>query len=177
MIEHVGAADSAFQSARTPAATEKPPCWHALSADAVLAGIGALADGLSSAEAAARLSHFGLNALPVSARKSWQRRFMAQFDNLLIYVLIGSALITGILGHAVDTGVIVGVVIINAVFGVLQEGKAERALEAIRSMVSPKASVLRDGRRMAIDAADHRTVALGDAGECVAHEVHATALP
>lgn len=79
-------------------------------------------------------------------------RFAAQFNNLLIYVLLAAAVITAVLGHMIDTGVIVGVVLINAVVGFVQEGKAEAALDAIRQMISPKAAVLRDGRRVTIDA-------------------------
>ena len=80
-------------------------------------------------------------------------RFALQFHNVLIYVLIGSAGITAGLGHWVDTGVILGVVLINAVIGFVQEGKAEKALDAIRSMLSLHAMVLREGRRREIDAA------------------------
>jgi magnesium-transporting ATPase (P-type) len=81
-------------------------------------------------------------------------RFLLQFHNVLIYVLLAAAVVTALLGHWIDSGVILGVVVINAIIGFLQEGKAERALEAIRDMLSPHAQVLRDGRRQEIDAAD-----------------------
>ena len=71
-------------------------------------------------------------------------RFLLQFHNVLIYVLLASAAITAALGHAVDTGVILGVTIINAIVGFVQEGKAESALAAIRKMLSLRAMVLRD---------------------------------
>ena len=77
-----------------------------------------------------------------------------QFHNILLYVMMGAAAITAALGHWVDTGVLLAAVGVNAVIGFLQEGKAEAALEAIRSMLSPHATVLREGRRRDIDAAD-----------------------
>ncbi len=80
------------------------------------------------------------------------RRFLAQFENLLIYVLIAAAAVTAALGHWVDTGVILAVVLVNAVLGFLQEGKAERALDAIREMLSPQAIVIRDRRRRMVPA-------------------------
>ena len=69
----------------------------------------------------------------------------AQFHNVLIYVLLGAAVVTGALQHWVDTGVILAVVLANAVIGFLQEGKAEAAMAAIREMLAPRAAVLRDG--------------------------------
>jgi calcium-translocating P-type ATPase len=81
-------------------------------------------------------------------------RFFLQFHNVLIYVLIGAAVVTGVLQHWVDTGVILAVVLANAVIGFLQEGKAEAAMAAIRGMLAPKASVLRDGLRVSVDGAD-----------------------
>jgi magnesium-transporting ATPase (P-type) len=134
-----------------PPLPDKP--WHSLAADAAIAAFAGAREGLTAAEAAARLERHGPNALPAGAPKSLLRRFLAQFDNLLIYVLIAAAVITMLLEHYVDTAVILAVVIINAVIGVIQESKAEAALEAIRDMISPHASVLRAGRRVTIDAA------------------------
>ncbi|MDN3721417.1 HAD-IC family P-type ATPase [Roseibium salinum] len=71
---------------------------------------------------------------------------------MLIYVLIGSAIVTAALQHWVDTGVILAVVIANAVIGFVQEGRAEQAMEAIRGMLAPRSAVLRDGRRQSVDA-------------------------
>jgi calcium-translocating P-type ATPase len=81
-------------------------------------------------------------------------RFLRQFHHVLIYVLIGAALVTGALQHWVDTGVILAVVLANAVIGFIQEGKAEAAMAAIRNMLAPKAAVLRDGLRVSVDGAD-----------------------
>lgn len=81
-------------------------------------------------------------------------RFLRQFHNVLIYVLIGAAVVTGALQHWVDTGVILAVVLANAVIGFIQEGKAEAAIAAIRGMLAPRAGVLRDGHRISVDGAD-----------------------
>jgi len=78
-------------------------------------------------------------------------RLLLHFHNILIYVLLGSAVITGALGHIVDTLVILAVVLGNAVIGFVQEGKAEKAMAAIRRMLAPRASVLRDGHRRTVD--------------------------
>jgi magnesium-transporting ATPase (P-type) len=79
-------------------------------------------------------------------------RFLLQFHNVLIYILLVAAAVTAALGHWADSGVIVGVVVINAIVGFVQEGKAEQALAAIRRMLSLKATVLRDGHHLSIDA-------------------------
>ena len=81
-------------------------------------------------------------------------RFLLQFNNLLIYVLLGAAALSLAIGHVVDSLVVLGVVLINALVGFLQEGRAERALEAIRGMIDPHASVVRDGRRTTVAAED-----------------------
>ena len=147
--------------------------WHALSPAAAMSALGSGEPGLDDLEVAARLQRFGRNELPAPAARSLLRRFLDQLDNVLIYVLLGAAVITAFLGHAVDTGVILGVVVINAIFGVLQEGKAERALEAIRAMIAPEASVLRNGRRRSVPAAElvPGDVLLLDAGDRVTADV------
>ncbi|MDH3289144.1 MAG: cation-transporting P-type ATPase, partial [Betaproteobacteria bacterium] len=118
---------------------------HALSAEQVTAALESSPRGLSRTEAAARLARFGPNRLTVRRGPTPLERFLLQFHNVLIYVLVGAAVVTAALGHWVDTGVIIGVVLINAIVGFIQEGKAERALEAIRRVLSLKAVALRDG--------------------------------
>jgi magnesium-transporting ATPase (P-type) len=108
--------------------------------------------GLSQEEVARRLDQFGKNSLPESARRSAWLRFLLQFHNPLIYVLLGAGLITLALNDLIDAGVIGGVVLINAVIGFVQEGKAEKALDAVRAMLASRAIVLRDGERREIDA-------------------------
>ncbi len=117
------------------------------------------AQGLSPEEAQRRLQAQGPNLLPEARAASPLRRFARQIDNLLIYLLLASALITVLLGHVLDSVVIAGVVLINAVIGYLQEGKAEEALAALRSLVSPQATVMRAGRRLEIPA---RELVAGD---------------
>ena len=124
--------------------------WHNQASDETLAALGTTLDGLSEDEAARRLQTFGPNKLPERAQRHIVLRFLSHFHNILIYVLIGAASITALLGHVVDTFVIIAVVIINAVIGFYQEGKAEKAMEAIRQMLALRASVIRDGKRQVI---------------------------
>jgi magnesium-transporting ATPase (P-type) len=126
--------------------------WHQLSAQEVLDAVSSSAHGLSHAEAAQRLAQYGPNRLTPPKRRGPLLRFLLQFHNVLIYVLLTSAAVTALLAHWVDTSVIVGVVVINAIIGFIQEGKAEKAMEAIRRMLSPEATVLREGRREVIAA-------------------------
>jgi magnesium-transporting ATPase (P-type) len=128
--------------------------WHAETASEALDAFASDPDGLSSHEAAARLGTCGPNRLKPAKAGSTLARFLRQFQNVLIYVLLAAAGVTAALGHWTDTGVIVAVVIINAAIGFVQEGRAERALDAIRDILSPVATVFRDGRRMTIQADD-----------------------
>ncbi|GGG29398.1 carbonate dehydratase [Caldovatus sediminis] len=137
-----------------PAQDVGTPPWHALPAEEALRRLGADPAGLDAAEAARRLAEHGPNRLPSAKPRGPLRRFLAQFDNLLIYVLLAAAAVTALLGHPLDTAVILGVVVVNAVIGFIQEGRAEEALRAIRDMLTPHASVLRNGRRLTIDAAE-----------------------
>ncbi|MDD2700440.1 MAG: cation-transporting P-type ATPase [Sideroxydans sp.] len=126
--------------------------WHSIPADDTLAIQHSSAHGLSSDESARRLAEHGPNRLTPPQRLGPLMRFLLQFHNVLIYVLLGAAVVTALLGHWVDTGVIIGVVLINGIIGSIQEGKAEKSLDAIRNMLSLHAVVLRDGQRQEIDA-------------------------
>ena len=130
------------------AASQRP--WHAETIEAALERCRSSAQGLTSAEAAERLNANGPNRLPAGKPRSLVARLFAQFNNLLIYVLIASAGIAFALGHRLDTVVILGVVLVNATIGFIQEGRAEKALDAIRGMLTRDASVLRDGRRLTV---------------------------
>ena len=127
---------------------------HARPAANCLAELHASPEGLTAREAARRLAKDGPNRLPEERGRGPVLRFLVQFHNVLIYVLLGAAVVTGALQHWVDTGVILAVVLANAVIGFIQEGKAEAAMAAIRNMLAPKAAVLRDGRRVTVDGAD-----------------------
>jgi magnesium-transporting ATPase (P-type) len=126
--------------------------WHALSEAAVVARLETQPAGLTDSEADRRLTIYGENRLAPAAKRGPVRRFLAQFHDVLIYVLLGAALVTALLEHWIDTGVIVGVVVINAIIGFIQEGKAESALESIRNMLSPQADVQRQGREKTVSA-------------------------
>lgn len=131
------------------------PPWHAMIASDVLKTLEADPErGLSRHAVEVRRAEHGPNALPEPERPSALRRFLRQFHNTLIYVLLVSAVFTAILGEWVDASVILGVVVINAIVGFLQEGKAERALESIRAMLSPSARVLREGQVREVPAQD-----------------------
>jgi magnesium-transporting ATPase (P-type) len=125
--------------------------WHDRPVDEVLAELKVTSAGLSHEEARSRLTAHGPNRLPEPPKRSAFVRFLLQFHNLLIYVLLGSAVVTMILSHLADTAVILAVVIVNAVIGFIQEGKAEKAMESIRQMLAPRASVLRGGERRTIE--------------------------
>ncbi|SHE61103.1 Ca2+-transporting ATPase [Modicisalibacter ilicicola DSM 19980] len=131
---------------------DRPAAWHALQTSEALAALDSDDRGLSTEGAEARLQRFGPNRLEQARGRSALRRLLEQFHNVLIYVLLGAAAVTALLGHWVDTGVILGVVIVNALVGFLQEGKAEKALDAIKQMLSPYAAVIRDGKRGSVPA-------------------------
>lgn len=128
-------------------ASSDPASWHALGVQQVLECCMSRQEGLSDAEAEKRLAQHGRNILPAVTGRSPLLRFALQFHNVLIYVLLSAAMVTLLLAHYVDAGVILGVVILNAIIGFVQEGKAERALDAIRSMLTPVTMVLRHGER------------------------------
>ena len=132
---------------------QPPSLAHARPVGACLESLGVTEAGLSSVEAVDRLACHGPNLLPQVHARGPLRRFLAQFNNVLIYVLLAAAAVTGALQHWVDTGVILAVVLANASIGLLQEGKAETAMAAIRNMLAPRAAVLRDGRRQAVEGA------------------------
>lgn len=111
-------------------------------------------DGLTTDEAQQRLRLYGPNRLPRRKPPGLLRRFLSQFNNVLIYVLLAAAVVTILLKDWIDTGVILAVVFFNALIGLIQEGKAQRAIDAVRDMLSPTAVVWRDGTRRTMDAAE-----------------------
>ncbi|MCK2125677.1 cation-transporting P-type ATPase [Thauera aromatica] len=133
---------------------ERPPQgdWHALPCGQVEREFGTGPAGLGDAEVRARLDRYGPNRLAPPKRRGPLQRFLLQFHNILLYVMMGAAVITALLEHWIDTGVLMMAVIINAIIGFIQEGKAESALDAIRAMLSTRATVIRDGQRQEIDA-------------------------
>ncbi|MBU0835983.1 MAG: HAD-IC family P-type ATPase [Gammaproteobacteria bacterium] len=128
--------------------------WHARQSDEALLELESLSAGLSHEQARQRLLQYGPNRLDEAKPASVWQRLLRHLNNLLLYVLIAAALVTGLMGHLVDTFVILAVVVVNVVIGFVQEGKAEKALQAIRHLLAPHAVVLRDGRQQDLDAAE-----------------------
>ena len=155
-------------------ASGPPP--HSLSAEACLAALNSGPAGLPTEEAARRLAEDGPNQLPVHGTRNALVRFVAHFNNVLIYVLLASALVTAALQHWIDTGVIVAVVVVNAIVGFIQEGRAENAMAAIRSMLAPRAAVVRGGQRMVIPAENlvRGDIVLLEAGDKVPADLRLT---
>ena len=117
------------------------PLWHTLTDAESLSALGTHPrEGLRPDEIAQRLTQYGPNSLPASRRRGPWLRFALQFHNPLIYVLLGAGAVTFALQDYVDAGVIAGVVFINALIGFIQEGKAEKALDAVRAMLASRAT-------------------------------------
>ena len=113
-----------------------------------------LRTGLTSEEAGRRLEEYGPNQLPEPRRATWVMIFLTQLASPLIYILLVAAVISLAMGHASDAVVIVVVVLINAVIGAVQEGRAEHSLTALRKLSSLKVRVMRDGEDRLIEACD-----------------------
>jgi magnesium-transporting ATPase (P-type) len=131
----------------------KAAAWHAVTADETIARLNTdPAQGLSPGEAARRLAQYGPNRLPEGRQQGPLMRFLAQLNNILVYVLLAAGFVKLMVGLWLDAAVILGVVMINALLGFIQEGKAEKALDSIRNMLSPEARTLRDGETRLIPA-------------------------
>ena len=127
-------------------------CWHAQHAEQTLQQLDTSPAGLTTEQVQQRLETFGPNRLPRRRRNGPLMRFLLQFHNLLIYVLLLSALVTVALGEWLDSAVIFGVVVINAIVGFIQEGKAEQAMRAIQRMLTLDSKVRRGGRTLNVPA-------------------------
>ncbi|MGV0976921.1 MAG: cation-translocating P-type ATPase, partial [Azonexus sp.] len=138
--------------------TEKVPTvdgvtWHALPADEVAKQLAtSLEQGLNTGEAQRRLQKFGPNRLPEGKTRGPFARFLAQYNNILVYVLLGAGFTKLMLNLWLDAGIIFAVVILNGLLGFIQEGKAEKALDSIRNMLSAEARTLRGGETRMIPA-------------------------
>lgn len=145
--------------AKTPLSNETTAAWHSTDADEAISSLQSSTTGLSSQEAESRLETHGPNRLQQEQARPWYRRFLDQFNNILMLILIVAAVASALLGHHLDAAAILGVVVIIALIGFVQEGKAEQAIQSIRNMLSPQATVLRNGQRTVVDA---ETVVPGD---------------
>ncbi len=131
---------------------EPRKAWHALREQELLETLETSRDGLNQEKAEERLDRFGPNRLPEAPKKPAIVRFLIQFHNLLIYVLMVAGVAALLLGHLTDAIVILAVVVINALIGFIQEGKAEQAMEAIGKMLALKATARRDGKWQEVPA-------------------------
>jgi magnesium-transporting ATPase (P-type) len=127
---------------------------HARPIDDIWAELGADSEGLTTEEAERRLAEHGPNRLPDPPRVGLLRRIAKHFNDLLIYILLVAVVVTALLRYWIDSGVILGVVVINAMIGFVQEGKAEQALQGLRKLLSLDAQVRRDGRWAHVGAED-----------------------
>ncbi|VVO34312.1 cation-translocating P-type ATPase [Pseudomonas fluorescens] len=143
--------------------------WHSQTPEHCLGQLQASEQGLSASAAAERLARYGANRLPQGRGNGPLKRFALQFHNLLIYVLLASCLVTFALGEWLDSAVIFGVVLINAVVGFIQEGKAEQAMRAIQRMLVVDSRVRRDGEVLSLSAEElvPGDIVLLEAGERV----------
>ncbi|MDI4231510.1 HAD-IC family P-type ATPase [Bradyrhizobium sp. Arg237L] len=127
--------------------------WHATSQQEVVERLGTSREkGLDPAEAAVRLRKYGPNRLPEGRKEGPFARFLAQFNNILVYVLLAAGFTKLMLNLWVDAAIIFGVVVLNALLGFIQEGRAEKALDSIRNMLSAEARTVRSGETRMIAA-------------------------
>ena len=127
--------------------------WHALTADEAVERLKSnVTSGLDDAEAARRQAEYGLNVLPTSRKRGPFMRFLEQFNNVLVYVLLAAGFIKLMMGLWLDSSIILAVVVINGLLGFLQEGRAEKSLDSIRNMLSAEARTLRNGQTAMIPA-------------------------
>ena len=146
---------------------------HTVSADEVLSHLGSTPNGLTATEVTRRQEAVGPNELPEGEKRTIPAMVLDQFKDFLILLLLGAAVISGMLGEAADTIAILVIVILNAVIGVVQEFRAERAMEALREMAAETATVRRDGVAAEVPAADLTVgdIVLLDAGRVVPADI------
>ena len=131
----------------------EPTAWHALTTDEAAGRLkSSVKAGLDEAEAARRQAEYGLNLLPTARKRGPLMRFLQQFNNVLVYVLIAAGFIKLMMSLWLDASIILAVVIINGLLGFIQEGRAEKSLDSIRNMLSPEARTLRNGQTAMIAA-------------------------
>ncbi|HGA1510535.1 TPA: cation-translocating P-type ATPase, partial [Streptococcus suis] len=136
---------------------QKRDLFYTQSEEQVLSSMGSSLDGLSSDEASKRLADYGRNELDEGEKRTLLAKFLDQFKDLMIIILIAAAILTVITegSHGLtDAIIILAVVILNAAFGVYQEGQAEAAIEALKNMSSPVARALRDNHVVEVDSKD-----------------------
>jgi magnesium-transporting ATPase (P-type) len=137
--------------------------WHALSADEVVKRLATNNEkGLDTAEVSKRLQKYGPNRLPEGKKRGPVMRFLAQFNNILVYVLLGAGFTKLMLNLWVDAAIIFAVVVLNGLLGFIQEGRAEKALDSIRNMLSAEARTVRSGETRMLPAETERRQSFRD---------------
>lgn len=126
--------------------------WHNLSSDEALKALNSRRSGLTEALAKAQLLQYGPNELKGKKKTLPILVFLQQFLSPLVYVLLVAVIISAFVGHFIDASVIMGVLLLNAVIGFIQETRAERAMEALIQMAAPKAKIRREGKVKLIPA-------------------------
>lgn len=149
--------------------------WHSMATQEVLNALHTTQTGLSHAQAQERLERDGANTLRGKKPKTIIQRFFSQFADFMILILLGAAAVSFVTARLngedgfTDSAVILGIVVLNAIIGTVQEAKAQKALDALKKLSAPHATVLRDGQQLCIEASQ---VVCGDivllaAGDCV----------
>jgi magnesium-transporting ATPase (P-type) len=129
--------------------------WHAVAADQVIRRLDTnVQSGLSPADVRQRLEKYGHNRLPEGRKQGPFKRFLLQFNNILVYVLLGAGFVKLMVGLLLDASIILAVVVLNALLGFFQEGKAEKALDSIRNMLSAEARTVRGGETRLVPSED-----------------------
>lgn len=126
--------------------------WYQQSAEQVLDRLGSSLGGLSEDEAGKLLLEHGENVLKESKKKTVLQVFLSQFADLLVVILIIAALVSALSGNGESTLVILAVILLNACLGTVQHKKAEKSLDSLKALSSPRAKVLRDGKKLEIDS-------------------------
>ena len=127
---------------------------HSQSVDSVLPAYDTATQGLTADEAQRRIAEYGENEVSQAKDRTPLAIFIAQFNSVLIWVLLAAAVLSAAAGHAVDAVLIATIVVVNGIFGFVQDYRAERSLEALRELTSPTATVRREGTTMEVDAAE-----------------------
>jgi Ca2+-transporting ATPase len=144
---------------RTTPTAKRGPAWHALAPAEVLERLDTSRDGLTAAEAEARLSRHGPNALRAAPPVPWWRILLAQLRGVVVWLLVAAAVVALLMGDRAEAIAITVVLVLNALLGFVMELRANRAMEALLSLEVPRAVVVREGRRREVDA---REVVPGD---------------
>lgn len=146
-------------ASKSPASTKLKRSWHSMDSEQVFKSSASQISGISTEEAVKRLREYGHNRLEAVRSEGGMSRFLRQFHDRFIYILLIAAILTVVLQLWLDTVFILAVIFMSAIAGLVQEGRAQKALEAMHSLLSPNAKVLRDGKKEIIPA---EQLVLGD---------------